>query len=55
MAQIQKQTRGMTSSLATQNPILADGQLVLEKSADGKYRKIKSGNGTNNFNDLPYL
>jgi hypothetical protein len=55
MVQIQKQTRGATSSLATQNPILADGQLVLEKSVDGKYRKVKAGNGTGSFNDLPYL
>lgn len=42
--------RGTQYSLSVVNPILGSGELCLETDTN----RIKFGNGTNNWNDLPY-
>ena len=45
--------RGTTEALSSQNPIILDGQLVVEKSATGI--RLKIGDGSTAYNDLPYI
>lgn len=49
--------RGTAADLATVNEVPLADELVYESDqglSDGKY-KIKIGNGTTHYNDLPYL
>ena len=45
--------RGTTSSLQSNNPILQDGQLGLERTEYGS--KMKAGDGSTKWNSLPYI
>lgn len=45
---------GTQASYSALNRIYADGELLLEEQLDGTY-KMKVGNGTTQYNSLPYL
>jgi hypothetical protein len=42
--------RGESSSWQSENPVLASGEMVLETDT----KQVKLGNGTSNYNSLPY-
>ena len=46
-----QQKRGTAANWASKNPILLDGEIGLETDT----HKIKAGNGTSHWNDLPYI
>lgn len=48
-----KLLRGELSAWERDNPIVPDGQPIAVEQSNGFY-KLKIGNGTANFNDLPY-
>lgn len=51
---ILKHRRGSTEQWAKSDEIIYDGEIVVEKSNDG-YTRLKVGDGTKKFSELPYM
>ena len=51
---ILKHRRGTTEQWLTSDTIIYDGEIVVEKSDDG-YARLKVGDGTKKFSELPYM
>lgn len=51
---ILKHRRGTTEQWLTSDAIIYDGEIVVEKSDDG-YTRLKVGDGTKKFSELPYM
>ena len=51
---ILKHRRGTTEQWLTSDAIIYDGEIVVEKS-DGGYTRLKVGDGTKRFSELPYM
>lgn len=51
---ILKHRRGTEQQWSTSNVIIYDGEIVVEKSEDG-YTRLKVGDGTKKFSELPYM
>ena len=51
---ILKHRRGTTEQWLTSDAIIYDGEIVVEKTDDG-YTRLKVGDGTKKFSELPYM
>lgn len=51
---ILKHRRGTTEQWSTSDAIIYDGEIVVEKSDDG-HTRLKVGDGTKKFSELPYM
>lgn len=51
---ILKHRRGSTEQWSKSDEIIHDGEIVVEKSNDG-YTRLKVGDGTKKFSELPYM
>ena len=51
---ILKHRRGSTEQWVESDAIIYDGEIVVEKSDDG-YTRLKVGDGTKRFSELPYM